>query len=307
MSRILVTGASGLLGLNLALEAAENHEVYGTVKDHPIDPPSFSVLRTDLLAPGAIERLLERTQPDWVINCAALALVDICEKRPALAAKMNTEFPGNLASHVARGGARLLHLSTDAVFDGQKGEYTEENLPNPLSVYGRTKLAGERAVAQANPHALIARVNLFGWSLSGKRSLAEFFYYNLLAGRPVMGFTDVYFCPLLVNDLAQVFIRMLAAGLSGLYHVFSPTCTSKHDFGLAIANRFGFDEGLIEPVEVERSGLQVARSPRLTMRIDRLVDDLHGPLPTWREGIERLYKQERAGYPQFLRSLAQEN
>lgn len=304
MSRILVTGASGLLGLNLALESAQNHEVHGTVNDHPIEPHTFSVLQTDLLAPGAIEQTLERIQPDWVINCAALALVDVCERRPELAAKMNIEVPEKLAVYVARGGARLLHLSTDAVFDGQKGDYTEADTPNPLSVYGRTKLEGERAVARANPQALIARVNLFGWSLSGERSLAEFFYYNLRAGKPVKGFTDVYFCPMLVNDLAQVLLEMLAAGLSGLYHVFSPECTSKHDFGLAIARRFGFDEGLIEPIQVERLGLEAARSPRLTMRSDHLVVDLPGSLPTWREGVERLHTQEQAGYPDYLRSLA---
>ena len=304
MSRILVTGASGLLGLNVSLEAAEKHTVYGTVKDHPIEPTSFSALQTDLLAPGAVEQTLEQTQPDWVINCAALALLDVCETYPDLAAKMNIDFPRNLAKIVARGGARLLHVSTDAVFDGEKGDYSEEDQPNPLSVYGRTKLAGERAVAQANPEAIIARVNLFGWSLSGRRSLAEFFYTNLCAGNPVMGFTDVYFCPMLVNDLAQVLLRMMEARLSGLYHVFSPECASKHEFGIAIAHRFSFDEGLIEPVEVERSGLAAARSPRLTMRVDRLRQDLPGPLPTWREGLERFYQQEQSGYPGFLRSLS---
>ena len=95
-----------------------------------------------------------------------------------------------------------MHVSTDAVFDGQAAATTEQDTPNPLSIYARTKLDGERGVAEANPDAIIARVNLYGWSLSGRRSLAEFFFNNLSAGKRVKGFTDVYFCPLLANDLA---------------------------------------------------------------------------------------------------------
>ncbi len=102
-------------------------------------------MQVDLLAAGAVERLLDQTQPDWVIHCAALANLEDCEADPALAEQLNTELPAKLAAHVARGGARLLHVSTDAVFDGQKGDYTEQDAPNPLSVYARTKLEGERA------------------------------------------------------------------------------------------------------------------------------------------------------------------
>jgi dTDP-4-dehydrorhamnose reductase len=301
--RILVTGASGLLGLNLALETAKHHDVYGIVKDHAIKSNAFTVLQTDLLVPGAVERLIEETQPDWVIHCAALANVDACEAYPALAQQLNSELPRNLATNVDRCGARLLHVSTDAVFDGQRGDYTEDDTPNPLSVYAKTKLDGERAVADANPAAIIARVNLFGWSLTGKRSLAEFFFYNLSAGNRVMGFTDVFFCPLLANDLADVFLKMLASDLSGLYHIVSRDCISKHDFGISIARRFSLDEELISPSSVEEAGLDAARSPKLTLRTDKLTRDLGEFPPGWSIGIERFYTLYQEGYPQKLRSL----
>jgi dTDP-4-dehydrorhamnose reductase len=258
--RILITGASGLVGLNLALEAArrglsgttetglsplpgftrkaerdsgeiEPDEVIGTVHRHRLLTDAFQVVQSDLLAPGELERLVDHSKPDWVINCAALAVVDACEADPKLAYKMNAELPEKLAAYVTRGGARLLHLSTDAVFDGSRGNYTEEDEPNPLSVYARSKLAGEQAVAAVNPQALIARVNLIGWSLSGERSLAEWFFYNLQAGRHVMGFTDVFFCPLLVNDLAHILLKMLSLRLYGLYHAVSSHCLSKYQFG----------------------------------------------------------------------------
>lgn len=255
--RILVTGASGLLGLNLALEAAKEHTVFGVCNGNRIQPPpadpaqsaarsaAFTVLNVDLLAPGAVERTLDSVQPDWVIHCAALANLEACEADPQRAHQTNSELPEKLAAYVTSGGARLLHVSTDAVFDGQRGDYTEADAPNPLSVYARSKLAGEQAVLSANPAAIVGRTNLVGWSLLGKRSLSEFFFNNLQAGRYANGFTDVYFCPLLATDLAQIYLKMLGLGLSGLYHTVSSECLTKYDFAVRLARRFGFDPALV--------------------------------------------------------------
>ena len=298
--RVLVTGASGLLGLNLALEASKRHVVFGTVNRHALTTDAFEVIQTDLLLPGAVKQLLDQTRPDWVINCAALAVVDACEREPVLASESNTELPKKLAKYVARGGARLVHLSTDAVFDGTRGGYTEEDRPNPLSVYASTKLAGEQAVAEANPEAIIARVNLFGWSLSGARSLAEWFFNNLSSGKAVMGFTDVYFCPLLANHLAHILLQMLESGLKGLYHVVSSECASKYDFGVALAERFGFDPGLISPTSVEQSNLKATRSPNLTLKADKLIRDLGEVPPRISTSLEAFYRLYQQGYPQAL-------
>src|SRR5512143_2480061 len=119
--RILVTGASGLLGANLALQAANQHMVVGTVNQHEIKTSAFQVRQVNLLAPGALESLLDEVQPDWVIHCAALANLDACEKDPDLANKMNAELPARIARNVGRSGARMVHVSTDAVFDGLLG------------------------------------------------------------------------------------------------------------------------------------------------------------------------------------------
>jgi dTDP-4-dehydrorhamnose reductase len=279
------------------------YTVYGVVNRHALRTDAFHVIRADLLIPGVLEKVLEETRPDWVIHCAALALVDACEAEPDLAHQLNIEVPRKLAAFVARGGARLLHISTDAVFDGQRGDYSEEDLPNPLSVYGRTKLAGERAVEEANPGALIARINIYGWSLSGERSLAEWFFYNLQAGKRVRGFTDVYFCPLLVNDLAGILLKMLSLGLSGLYHAVSSECVTKYDFGLALARQFGLNENLISPSSVAEGGLKGLRSTRLTLNSDKLAEALGGPLPSLSPGLEHFSTLYQQGYPQRLRDM----
>jgi dTDP-4-dehydrorhamnose reductase len=298
--RILITGASGLLGLNLALETAHRHTVFGTVNQNGLQTGAFTVIQTDLLAPGAVESLLENTQPDWVIHCAALANLDACEADPLLAKKLNTELPRTLAAHVARGGARLVHISTDSVFDGLRGNYSEQDVPSPLGVYSRTKLGAERAVAEADPSAIIARVNLFGWSLAGNRSLAEFFFNHLHNGKPVMGFTDVCFCPLLANDLASIFERMLQMELSGVYHVVSSESLSKYEFGVRLAHRFDLDPNLIHPTSVKQSGLKATRSPNLSLRTDKLAAAFGEPLPRVSTGLDKLFTLYRQGYPQLL-------
>jgi len=301
--RILITGASGLLGLNLALETAHRHTVFGTASQHPIKTDAFTVIQTDLLAPGAVERLLDDTQPDWVIHCAALANLDACEADPLLAQQLNTELPRKLANHVARGGAQLLHVSTDAVFDGLRGNYTELDVPGPVGTYSRTKLEGELVVIEANPGAMVARVNLFGWSLPGNRSLAEFFFNNLSQGKQVMGFTDVCFCPLLANDMACIFIRMFERKLSGLYHVVSSEALSKYDFGVRLAHRFDLNSSLINPTSLFKSGLKAARSPNLSLSSAKLATALGESLPSVSTGLDKFYTLYQQGYPQLLRSL----
>ena len=305
--RILVTGASGLLGLNLALQAAEKHQVTGVVNTANLKTDAFNLRQVNLLSPGALQALVADEKPEWIIHCAALANVDDCQDDPVLAGKLNADLPGEIAQLAAQTGARMVHISTDAVFDGQRGDYTEEDVPNPLSVYARTKLAGEQAVLEANPKAIVARVNFYGWSLSGDRSLAEFFYNNLSSGKQMNGFQDVKFCPLLANHLADALLLMLGRELSGLYHVVGPECLTKYEFGRRLAACFGFDPDLISPVPVAEAGLKAPRSPNLTLRVGKLTRDLGEPLPGIDAGIEQLFELYQQGYPKKLKALQTTN
>lgn len=301
--RVLVTGASGLLGINLALEAAQDHTVFGVIDKHAIVSKDFGVLQRDLLASNGVRDVLDQAQPEWIIHCAAMANLDACEKAPEIAYRMNAELPGRMASAAVGSGIRFLHISTDAVFDGKHGGYCETDKTNPLSVYAETKLAGERAVADANQDAVIVRVNFYGFSLSGTRSLAEFFLNNLLAGNPMKGFTDVHFCPLLVNDLAKILLTMLTNGLSGLYHVVSSESMSKYDFGVALARRFGLNAELIEPFSVEASELQASRAHNLTLRTDKISQELNFVLPGIQDGLDRFFDLYRNGYAEQIREM----
>ena len=303
--KILVTGASGLLGLNLSLQMHGTHEIIGVDRSKLANTP-FDLIKLDLLDADALPKLLDDSKPDALIHCAANALVDACELDPNAASTLNAILPGQLASACAERDIRFLHISTDAVFDGTKeGIYSEDDAPNPLGVYAQTKLDGEYAVLDANPNAAIARVNFFGWSLSGTRSLSEFFVNNLGAGKNVNGFDDVYFCPMFVGDLADTLVGMLEKSLSGMYHVVGSRAITKYEFGQAIANQFGFDAGLINPISVSDAGLTAKRSQNLRLSINKLSTALGYDIPDFSTGLAKFYTQYQQGYPQKLRSYTQ--
>jgi dTDP-4-dehydrorhamnose reductase len=212
--------------------------------------------------------------------------------------------PGRLAAEAARRGMMFVQISTDAVFDGSKKAYTEENMPSPINVYGRTKRLGELAVKSAHQQAIIVRSNFFGWSIAGSRSLAEFFINSLEQGRLANGFTDRSFCPLLANDFAAIILQMVGKGLRGIYHAVASDHVTKYEFGVAIAKRFGFDPQLIVPAATTAAKPAAPRSHNLVLANSHLSRSLGRRLPTVEEGIERLHNLYENGYRDRLRSLS---
>jgi len=303
--RLVVTGASGLLGLNLSLVAADRgYSVTGLVHSHPLVGVPFNVLHADLLEHTIALEVIEGLCPDMLIHCAAVANIDRAENSPALAHKLNGEVPGFLAKAARQWGVPFVHISTDAVFDGRKKGYIETDAVHPLSVYAQTKLLGEERIQAANPDALIVRTVFYGWSGSGKRSLAEFFFNHLKAGHRVKGFTDTRFCPLYVEDLAETLLEMIDTGLGGMYHVVSPENLSKYMFGVRIAHKFGFDEDLIEPAEMDEMNPEAPRSKNLVLNPRKTQQALGHPLPSIDEGIQHFYQRWQEGYPAQLQGYA---
>ena len=300
--RLLITGVSGLLGINLAMEAMREYEVIGVDRGKLKSAP-FQVIRADLLQRNAIDSILETAQPDWLINCAALANLEQCEADPVQARNLNTDLPGELATLCAKRNMHFVHISTDSVFDGtREGAYTEEDEPSPPGMYSQTKLDGERVVKQANPQAIIARVNFYGWSLGAKRSLAEFFVNNLSEGKNVNGFTDIIFCPMWVNHLSRLLIEMLKRDLHGLYHVVGARAMSKYQFGVEVARTFGLRESLISPQSVLSSELTAKRSHNLWLSTHKLSTVLGHEIPAFSTGLAEFYTQFQQGYPQKIGS-----
>ncbi len=300
--RLLVTGAAGLLGRVAVHDNAGRHEVVAMVHRRALPEPDVESVSADLEDLDTLDRAWDTARPDLVLHAGAIAEIEACERDPARAERVNVDATAHLARLGARDGVRMVHLSTDAVFDGTAGPYQESDVPCPQSVYAATKLAAEAACLEVLPTALVARVNFFGWSATGTRSLAEFFHGALSAGREVRGFTDVEFTSLYNRDLVDLLLDASAAELSGIFHVGSADRMSKFDFGRALAAEFSLDPDLVTPGSLADLGAEVRRSARLSMDSSAFETALRRPLPTFAQGLERMRKDGESGYADRIRA-----
>lgn len=177
-----------------------------------------------------------------------MADVGICENNPAAAHEINNFFPNQLAKASNRLNFKLVHLSTDAVF-GQKGCYfSEVDRPNPRSIYGISKYIGEQKILTLNDSSLILRIRPFGHD-SKCRNLFDYFSLNLVNGKPVAGYTNVYFTPMAISHLPIVLNNLISENAQGIYHVTGQTRLSKYEFGQQIAQKMGLNKSLIRAEE----------------------------------------------------------
>ena len=191
MPRVLITGASGLLGGNLTMLLPKDWEITGIVHEHLMMPQSYHVgiRQTDLLTED-IEALISSFQPlDAVIHTAALTNVDRCEMRKRESWHLNALLPKRLAQACARQNVHLIHISTDHVFDGKKGNYSEDDEPHPVNYYAESKCAAEEFVGEAGGTFTIIRTNFFGYYVQRKRGIAGWILQTLERHDPLTLFT----------------------------------------------------------------------------------------------------------------------
>ncbi len=294
MRRAVVTGASGLLGasvlrvLRARLDAAE-----GWSRTVAALPDGTSLRQVELPSEG--ERALREARPDLVIHCAALTDVDGCERDPGGARALNTEAPALLAAAARELGARFVHVSTDAVYDGElPGAHREGEPTAPVNVYAQTKLDGERAVLAAYPGALVARTTMHGWSARGRLSFSESILRGLLRGDRLTLFSDVTFSPLVVSELAGTLVALAVRDATGVLNVGAADAVSKEAFGRLVAREFGLPEDTIEGVTLASRGLSAARPRNTAMDVTRLEGVLRAP-STVAAGIHRMREESAAG------------
>ena len=302
--RLLITGASGLLGSNLLLAAFDaGHQVFATSLTRPIQLSGVDWRTADLTSPEESAALMNAVEPDWVIHCAAATDVDQCEADQAWAFTLNRNMARNVAEAAREAGAVHVHISTDAVFDGGQGPHAETDEARPINSYGRSKLKGEQAVVDANPQAAIVRTNIYGWSPPGRSSLAEWFLESLRQGKRRPGFTDICINPLLVNHLTGLLLHVLEAGLSGIYHIASREPITKYELGVRIAQVFALDADLVLPIESEDAGLKAARPKDLSLEVGKIERDLGVHMPEVDDGVATLRRLEQDGYRERLEAL----
>jgi dTDP-4-dehydrorhamnose reductase len=300
---LLVTGASGLLGASIVYEAIKvGRNVVGFSHRQLLRIPGAQMFAVDLTAHDALRALVAELRPQNIIHCAAATNVDWCEDHILEAEQINVQASAFLADAAHKLDAGFVYVSTDAVFDGTRGNYAETDETSPLNTYARSKLRGEQEVLRRCPSALIVRVNIYGWNAKNKQSLAEWILYQLMVNKTVPGFTDVYFTPLLTNDLAEILLTMLEGGLNGIYHVVGSERLSKYEFARRVAATFGIDPGGVAPTRVAEAKLRAPRAPDLSLSTEKISEALGHPMPDVESGLRRFRALRESGYQQQLKS-----
>lgn len=286
----LITGASGFLAANLGWWLGSNlgpavHRI-GVSRGKPNRAHFETHISVDLATdPSQIDSLIREIQPSVVVNAAAIASHQRCEDERQLAARVNRDAVTYIAHACAGIGSRLIHISTDAVFDGSSGGYTEESDPSPFGVYGETKLAGELAALEAYAEALVVRTNFFGWSPDGSRSILEFFVNTLATQTTVRGFTDFTTSSIYVQHLSALLVELARVDHAGVLHVASRDSMTKYEFGRAVASEFSLNGDLIQPISGSRGPDGLSRARDLSLDTDLLTRILGRQAPSQTEGI----------------------
>ena len=283
--KILVTGVTGQLGSEVAAAyKRRGHEVLVTDRQ-----------ALDFMQPTQAAVLVRLQQPDWVINCAAYTQVDKAESEPEIAYTVNRDTPGQLAQAVAENGGRMLQVSTDFVFDGRQNRpYVEDDAPNPLGVYGRSKLEGEQAVLAALPTATLLRT-AWVYGVHGHN-----FVKTILRlageGKPLRVVSDQLGSPTWTSDIVTAITALVDRQAAGVFHFSAAGETSWHGFASAIleeASRIGFDikTGSVEPIPTTDYPTPATRPAYSVLNTDKIKPYLSAPLPGWRDSLKNMLQE----------------
>lgn len=288
--RLLVLGANGLIGSNV-VDAALNdgREVVGTFHS---ERPEFEITLREHDIRDGLKDELEPSQFDAVVNCAAMTDVDECEQNRNRARTVNAIAPRDLAEACAESDTQLVHFSTDYVFDGGATEpYGESAEPNPVQVYGESKLAGERWVSEVHPTPLVLRLSFVYGIHRSYNHLSGFPAWvvgKLRASEPVQLLTDQYVTPSRAGQVALTLLELLTDDRAGTYHVASKSCLTPYEFGVTIAEQINVDNDLIE--EGTQSDIdQAAERPSYTcLSVKRIENVLNREQPTFYEDVRAI-------------------
>jgi dTDP-4-dehydrorhamnose reductase len=252
--RVLIVGSNGLLGQKTAelfIRGTTNKVTLSSVEPVPVFPiPDIDYVQTDLTSKKAVKSLVAACEPDVIINCAAMTNVDACEKERELAWKINVGAVENLIEYSRRTSARIVHVSSDYVFNGHNGPYSEDDTPDPLSYYGKTKLASENALRVSGVEYFIARTMvLYGFAPGVKVNFALWLIQSLEAGTHVNIVDDQIGNPTLVDDLAFGLMRAVELGKNGIYNIAGREIVNRLHFAVRLAEIFGLDPALIHGIK----------------------------------------------------------
>jgi dTDP-4-dehydrorhamnose reductase len=304
MKRILVTGSNGLLGQKITerILRQPDFDLIATAKGPNRYPTAsgYTYAEMDILNPENVRQVLEQYRPDSIIHTAAMTNVDTCEEEKELAYALNVEAVRTLVGLCESLQIQLVHLSTDFIFDGAHGPYTEEAKPNPLSYYGETKLQAEQLIQNTNAHWVILRTILvYGIVSDMSRSNIVLWAKGALEkGQPLNIVNDQWRMPTLAEDLAEICLSAVEKSAQGIYNASGKDMMSVSELVARVADYFNLDKTLIHEVSGATLNQKARRPGRTGFDLRKSIAELDYKPHSFEEGLKILDKQMHHNYQQ---------
>lgn len=273
---VLVTGANGFLGSWVCSEFIKLGWKVTALSRQPVDHVPFPVVVLPIWTESSLFSLISEHKPDVVVNTAAMSSTAESERNEALTRLANTELPKILAAITGKLGIRLVHCSTDLVFDGLKGNYSETDPVNPQHCYGRSKVSAEQAIPDLNPDSLIFRLSLLiGFSRDGNHGFLDGFVKSLESGKAQPAFIDEWRTAIPVSVAAKLIAESISFPIkSGIYHLASDEKLNRFEMACLLAEKTGFSIDLILPAKLESFTGKPVRQPDVSMNNQKLKSAL---------------------------------
>lgn len=267
---------------------------------HRVRLPGVMAERVDLETERELDTALHKYRPDTVVHTVGLTNVDECERNIERSRYVNVDLAENVARATHRAGVRLVHISTDHLFTGDRPLHTETDIPNPLNAYARTKLLAEQRIREVHPEALVVRTNFFGWGPKTRRSFSDWILDHLRADRTITLFEDVFFTPILIETLAHNAHELLDRGNSGVMNIVGDERLSKYDFGQRLAERFSLNASLLRRGSIAGAKLIAPRPSDMSLNNALARERLGRKLGTIGNFLDTLKRQEASGLAQEI-------
>jgi len=276
--RVLVTGGNGLLGTKtLGLLLAQGRQpVSASLEPECLNRflGDFPYFQLDITDARAVSDLVADIRPEAVIHTAAFTAVDACETQRELSWRVNVDGTANVAAACREASVRLAHVSTEYVFDGESGPYTEEDIPHPISYYGLSKLESEKAVRERCSDWAIARTTvLFGEAPNVRPSFVAWLVDKLGKGETVRVVDDQIGSPTLADNLAEMLLAVLDSDRQGIYNTVGDSIIDRHSFAVIAAKRFGLDPNLIQRIKTSELNQPAARPLKAGLIMEKFKKD----------------------------------
>ncbi len=268
--KVLLTGGSGLLGSSISKLFSDSDLVTTFLHNKPKTQNS---LKLDLSNTLDITNIIKKTKPDLIIHAAAATDIEWCETHRIESYKINSQATDIISKAANRISARVIYISTDFVFDGKKGNYKENDDTNPINVYGKTKLAGERFVLKYKGN-LVIRTNIYGIDpFNTKLSFASFIVKNLREGKEIQVAEDQFYNPIFADQLSKYIAKYFQKSQTGIVNITCSDVTNRYKFCMDVCEIFNLDKALVKPVKLKQLsknfGWMAKRPKNTSLNVDK--------------------------------------